>query len=236
MIGQVFGILRYATEPSGPPGMQPGQAKKIQTKLGGDAALVYRVAVAVEYACFHVTKVRREADAPDDTGYTCGTQVQVFALGLWLPYRLVWSAGGSVDGIFLNIFVDAAIDSFVHRIGRLQFAGLVARSATGEVVFNSDSNTAVALDCASRWAYLNRIGGDGEYFERWQLTKGAPSADGYCRAIQNQTYRRYNGETARVCMSNAKGTPMRIIVGGRSGLPYHVPIFWIKPAKPVEYW
>ncbi|MFT6466678.1 MAG: hypothetical protein ACJARL_003513 [Halopseudomonas sp.] len=114
--------------------------------------------------------------------------------------------------------------------------GLVARSAAGEVVFNSDSTKAVALDCASRWAYLNRIGVDGEYFERLQLTKGAPSADGYCRAIQNQTYRRYNGETARVYMSNAKGTPMRIIVGGRSGLPYHVPIFWIKPAKPVEYW
>jgi hypothetical protein len=114
--------------------------------------------------------------------------------------------------------------------------GLVVRSATGEVVFNSDSNTAVALDCSSRWSYLDRIGGDGEYFERWQLVKAAPSADAYCRVIQNQTYRRYNGETARVCMSSAKGTPMRIIVGGRSGSPCHTPMIWIKPAKPVEYW
>jgi hypothetical protein len=32
VLGQVFGILGYAAEPSGPPGVQPGQAKKVQTE------------------------------------------------------------------------------------------------------------------------------------------------------------------------------------------------------------
>jgi hypothetical protein len=98
--------------------VQPGQAKKVQTALGRDATLVHRLAVAVEYAGLYITKIRREADAPDDTGYTSGPQVQLFALGLWLPYRLIGRADGCINAMLLNMLVNAAIDPFVHRVGR----------------------------------------------------------------------------------------------------------------------
>jgi hypothetical protein len=65
LLGQVFGILGYAT--------RAGQEST--DRMGSDAALVHRVAEAVEYADLHLANVRREADGPDDTGYTSGQSV-----------------------------------------------------------------------------------------------------------------------------------------------------------------
>lgn len=113
--------------------------------------------------------------------------------------------------------------------------GIIVRNADGEVVFNSNSNVAVGVGCDSNWQYINRNGGDGTYVERWQLPT-APPNDTYRLVIPTQTYRRYNGETAKVMMRSYKGQMRRLIVGGRSGSPAFTPMMWIRTMKPVERW
>lgn len=114
--------------------------------------------------------------------------------------------------------------------------GLVVFDASGRVVFNSDSNVANALAATSRWTYTGRSGGSGSYSERWTASASAPSSKSYVLFSPYQRYRRYNGETAKVGMTEVAGRPRRIIIGGRSGSPAHTPLIWIEPMRPVEYW
>lgn len=114
--------------------------------------------------------------------------------------------------------------------------GLVVFDKDGRVVFNSDSNIAKAVASTSRWLYSGRSGGSGYYEERWVSSVSAPSGNAYVLFSPYQQYRRYNNEMSEVAMTSCKGSPRRIITGGRSGSPAHTPIIWIEPMKPVEYW
>lgn len=113
--------------------------------------------------------------------------------------------------------------------------GIIVRNASGEVVFNSNSNVAVGVGCNSNWQYINRGGGDGTYVERWRLPVTPPS-DAYRLVIPTQTYRRYNGETAGIMMRSYKGSMIKFIVGGRSGSPAFTPMMWIRTMKALERW
>lgn len=114
--------------------------------------------------------------------------------------------------------------------------GLVVYDSNGRVVFNSNSNVAKAVGASSGWQYLGRSGNSGVYDERWRLKESAPSPNAYVLFHPHQRCRRYNGEISLVGMSSVKGTPHRIIVGGRSGSPVHTPLMWIEPMKPIERW
>lgn len=115
--------------------------------------------------------------------------------------------------------------------------GLVIKSPDGKIVFNSDSNIAKAVGAQSRWTYLNRSGsGPSGYNERWQCNSVAPNSNAYVLFTSLQRYRRYNGETSSCAMTDVRGRPRRIILGGRSGSPAHTPILWIEPMKPIERW
>lgn len=114
--------------------------------------------------------------------------------------------------------------------------GLVIWDGSGRVVFSSDANTAKALRASSKWLYIDRSGSSGTYVERWQLDREAPNSNAYVLVTPQQQYRRYNGETAMVGLTDLRGRPRRMIIGGRSGSPAHTPIVWIEPMKPVERW
>lgn len=117
--------------------------------------------------------------------------------------------------------------------------GVWVRDAQGKIVFNSNSNTAVALESNSRWIYEGRSGGGAErygYKETWRSQIGAPDGATHCLVVPTQRYRRYNNEGAHVMMVDYRGHPRRHIICGRSGAPVHTPLVWIRPIKPLEWW
>lgn len=114
--------------------------------------------------------------------------------------------------------------------------GLVVYDTNKRVVFNSNSNIAKAIKSVSNWQYLGRSGSDGIYDERWAAKESAPNQDAYVLFHPHHKYKRYNGEVSMVGITSVKGTPSRVIVGGRSGSPAHTPITWIEPMKSIERW
>ena len=114
--------------------------------------------------------------------------------------------------------------------------GLVVYDINKRVVFNSNSNIAKAIKSVSNWQYLGRSGNSGVYDERWAAKGSAPNQDAYVLFHPHHKYKRYNGEVSRVGITSVKGTPSRVIVGGRSGSPAHTPITWIEPMKSIERW
>lgn len=117
--------------------------------------------------------------------------------------------------------------------------GVWIRDANGKIVFNSNSNTAVALASDSRWDYQGRSGGGTErygYKETWRSKTSAPAGATHCLVVPTTRYRRYNNQGAHVMMRDYRGSPVRNVICGRSGAPVHTPLVWIKPFKPLERW
>lgn len=118
--------------------------------------------------------------------------------------------------------------------------GAVVFDASGRVVFNSNDNFIEVQSYSNAWRYLSRENYGDQYIENWILDGliVPTSASGHWVSLfPFSRYRRYNGEVAWAFPGNlTRGqNPQMLLVGGRSGSKFHMPVLVVKAKLPISY-
>src|SRR5271163_3957117 len=96
VIGDEPGVAGDAGKSAGAPGMQPGQAEEIDARRLRHAAMMFRLARAIENRRIEPAEIRLEPDAPDDAPDALRREIECYRIFRRFPDRPIsrgWRRG-----------------------------------------------------------------------------------------------------------------------------------------------